>query len=179
MADELIDIFDDSNNPLNRIELKSKAHAEGLRHRAAHIWIYNSKGEILLQLRSKDSWFPDVWDISASGHIGAGESAIIGALRELSEEVGIFAEPEDLEFIRIKRQDACYGSVIDNEFNYIYLFNFEGEIKDLALQQEEVADARFILLEELEKELKESLEIFFPRKSYWAEIVVEIRKRLA
>ena len=78
--------------------MKSEAHTDGLWHRAAHIWIYNSKGEILLQLRAKDKQFwPDRWEISAAGHVGAGEKPEDAAVRELSEELGISAKAEDLE----------------------------------------------------------------------------------
>lgn len=72
MADELIDIFDENNNPRGIQKLKSEAHKEGIWHRAVHIWIYNLKGEILLQLRSKNKeLYPDRWDVSAAGHGGA------------------------------------------------------------------------------------------------------------
>ena len=54
MADELIDIYDENNKPLGIQKMKSEAHRDGLWHRASHVWIYNSKGEILLQLRAKN-----------------------------------------------------------------------------------------------------------------------------
>ena len=57
MVDELIDIFDENNNALNVQKMKSEAHKLGLWHRASHIWIYNSSGEILLQLRAKKNHF--------------------------------------------------------------------------------------------------------------------------
>ena len=54
MADELIDICDENNNLIDIQKMKSEAHKDGLWHRASHIWIYNSNGEILLQLRAKE-----------------------------------------------------------------------------------------------------------------------------
>ncbi len=76
--------------------MKSEAHREGLWHRAAHIWAYNSKGEILLQLRAKNKrTFPDKWDLSVAGHISASEEPIDSALREIEEEVGLCAKKED------------------------------------------------------------------------------------
>jgi isopentenyldiphosphate isomerase len=54
MSDELIDIVDENNQPTGERKMKSLAHQDGSWHCSAHVWIYNSKGEILLQLRSKD-----------------------------------------------------------------------------------------------------------------------------
>lgn len=78
--------------------LKKMAHIEGAPHMAAHIWIFNSKGEVLIQKRSstKDS-YPDLWDISAAGHISSGETMLDGAMREMVEEIGLKdTRPEDL-----------------------------------------------------------------------------------
>ena len=93
MADELIDICDENNNLINVQKTKSEAHKNGLWHRASHIWIYNSNGEILLQLRAKEKpLYPDMWDISAAGHISAGEDPITSGLREVKEEIGLEIE---------------------------------------------------------------------------------------
>ncbi len=57
MVDELIDICDENNNLLKIQKMKSEAHRDGLWHRTSHVWIYNSNGEILLQLRAKTKTF--------------------------------------------------------------------------------------------------------------------------
>lgn len=68
MGDELVDICDENNNLHGIRKTTSEAHRAGLWHRASHVWIYNSKGEILLQLRAKEKLlYPDMWDISAAG----------------------------------------------------------------------------------------------------------------
>ena len=99
---ELFDIIDENGNPTGKIVERSIAHAEGIPHRTAHIWIIrrrNEKTEILLQKRSrnKDS-FPGKFDTSSAGHIQAGDEPMESALRELEEELGIHAESADLQF---------------------------------------------------------------------------------
>lgn len=90
MADELIDIVDENDVPTGIQKMKSLAHADGSWHRVAHIWIYNSKGEVLLQLRAPNKLlYPNKWDVSVAGHIGAGEDIIAGAQREIQEEIGV------------------------------------------------------------------------------------------
>ena len=71
-----------------------------LRHRTSHVWLVRRKNgvlEVLLQKRSdeKDS-FPGCYDISSAGHIPAGQGFVDSALRELKEELGVTAQPQDL-----------------------------------------------------------------------------------
>jgi 16S rRNA (adenine1518-N6/adenine1519-N6)-dimethyltransferase len=72
---------------------RSEVHGNNLRHRAIHIFLFNSAGELLLQKRSpwKDR-HPLLWDSSAAGHVAAGEEYDATAARELREELGVTAE---------------------------------------------------------------------------------------
>ncbi len=82
MADELIDIVDENNKLTGVRKMKSEAHKKGLWHRASHVWIYNSKNELLIQLRAKDKVTDaDRWDMAAAGHVGAGEETLATAVR--------------------------------------------------------------------------------------------------
>ena len=82
MGDELIDICDEANHLTGVQKMKSEAHKDGLWHRAVHIWLYNSKGEILLQWRAKNKLlYPEMWDISAAGHVSASENPITSGLQ--------------------------------------------------------------------------------------------------
>ena len=83
---ELFDVIDSKGNPAGQIVSREKAHAEGIPHRTAHIWIIRKKEgrvQILLQKRSqnKDS-FPGKFDTSSAGHIQAGDEPLESALRE-------------------------------------------------------------------------------------------------
>ena len=73
-----------------RQERRSVVHAQGLLHRAVHIFVFNSRGQLLVQRRSasKDE-FPLTYTSSASGHVGAGETYDACAPRELTEEIGL------------------------------------------------------------------------------------------
>ncbi len=179
MADELIDIYDKNNKTLDIQLMKSEAHKKWLWHRSAHIWIYNSKGEILLQLRAKDKeLYPDMWDISVAGHVGAWEEEIISAIRETEEEIWLSVKTEDLEFFKIKKVKMIYKKMLNHEFNYIYFLKFDGDIKELALQKEEVAEIHFLPIEKIEKELKENPNNYAPHWDYWDEIIEKVKSFL-
>jgi 16S rRNA (adenine1518-N6/adenine1519-N6)-dimethyltransferase len=72
---------------------RAEVHGNNLRHRAVHILIFNTVGELFLQKRSR--WkdrHPLLWDSSAAGHVDAGEEYDATATRELREELGVTAE---------------------------------------------------------------------------------------
>ncbi|MCK5672412.1 MAG: NUDIX domain-containing protein [Spirochaetales bacterium] len=177
--DELIDLYNENNEPLNIQKMKSEAHRSGLWHRSSHIWIFNNKSEILLQLRSGEkNIFPNLWDVSAAGHIGAGEKPINSAIRETEEEIGLTAAPKDLEFYTIRKQISQYKQFLDNEFHYVYFLKFNGDISNLILQKEEVEEIRFYHTDLLKTELNKNPGNFVPHGKYWLNIIKEVEKRI-
>jgi len=178
MVDELIDICDENNNLLGIQKRKSWAHKMGLWHRASHIWIYNSKGEILLQLRAKEkALYPHMWDVSIAGHAKAGEDPITSGLREVKEEIGLKLKKEDLKFFTIKKNKVIFRDIKNNTFDYVYFFKFDGEINKLKLQSKEVQKIQFFSFNKIEEELKTKFKEYAPRGNYWFEIINEIKKR--
>jgi len=76
---------------------RGEIHANGLRHRAVHILVFNSRGWLFLQKRSMQKDLnKGLWDTSAAGHVDAGESYDACAVRELAEELGVTAIPDFL-----------------------------------------------------------------------------------
>ena len=178
MADEVIDIYNENNEGLNIQKMRSEAHKSGLWHRVSHIWIYNSNREILIQLRSENKeLYPNMWDISVAGHIGAGEEPVISALREIEEEIGLSVKPEDLQFFKIRKHKIVYREIKNNEFCYVYFLKFNGDIKKLILQEEEVAKIQFLSFDKLEEELKMHPEKYALRGDYWFEVMEEVRRK--
>ena len=98
--EELFDVVDEQDIVL-RAERREVVHVNNLRHRAVHMLLFNSAGELFLQKRSmwKDR-NPGLWDSSAAGHVDSGENYLQAARRELQEELGI-APPELVNFGRL------------------------------------------------------------------------------
>ena len=179
MPDELIDIVDENNDLTGITKSRNEAHHEGLWHRIINICIYNSKGEILLQLRSKDKMiYPDMWDISVAGHIGAGEEAITAALRETGEETGLNAKEQDLHFYKVRPEEYQKGDVNMKEFLYIFLLKYDGDIQNLKIQKEELQEIRFVPITEIEEELKSGSVRFAPHGAFWEDVLSEVKKKL-
>jgi 16S rRNA (adenine1518-N6/adenine1519-N6)-dimethyltransferase len=98
------EIFDvvDADDQVTGTATRAEVHAQKLTHRAVHVFVFNKRGDLLLQKRSllKDMC-PGLWDSSVSGHLDSGESYEAAAVRELSEEMGITAEAAPEEIARI------------------------------------------------------------------------------
>jgi len=94
---EFLDIVDENDKIIGKASYK-EVYDRLLTHRITHILIFNSKGEMLLQLRSKNKDFcPLHWGTSVGGHVRSGESYEDAAKREFQEELGT---KTDITFLR-------------------------------------------------------------------------------
>lgn len=138
---ELLDVFDENNEPTGEALPRSEVHKRGLWHRSAHVFVVNSKNETLLQLRSKHKKdYPSEWDVSVAGHIEAGDSPIDTAIREVWEEIGLELGNADLEFIYTQKRNAITPKVnyTNNEFIYVYLTRQDLDPEQIKLDPMEV-----------------------------------------
>ena len=159
LVEEQIDVLGKEGNFTGVKKSKSEIHKSGDWHRGAHIWLMNSKKELLIQRRSPLKVnYPNFWDISAAGHISAGENSKIGAIREIKEELGLNILPEELQFLgSFHEQDILNnGAYIDNEIDDVYLVCKDVEITQLTIQKEEVDEVKWISYLDLEKDIQES-----------------------
>jgi isopentenyldiphosphate isomerase len=113
-----IQIVDENDKPLRGASME-EAHAKGLIHRAVIIIVQDPDGNILLQKRGPNvATYPNVWDISAAGHVDEGEPYLAAAQREVSEELGLTDyELQEVDTIRI---DTIYQERIMNRFARLY-----------------------------------------------------------
>ena len=148
---EYIDIVDEQGIPTGETIERSIAHSKGIRHRTAHIWIVrkiNNRYQVLMQKRAmnKES-FPGMFDTSSAGHIQAGDEPLESALRELHEELGIQAQPQELEFagnFRIAYEKEFHGKMFrDNEIAFVYIYSQPVDETKLILQKEELERAEY------------------------------------
>ena len=100
-SEEIFDVVDEDDQVTGQLT-RGEVHARNLLHRAVHVFVFNKKGDLLLQQRSmfKDA-HPGVWDSSVSGHLDSGEDYAAAAVRELDEEMGIRVEETPEEIGRI------------------------------------------------------------------------------
>ena len=158
--EEYLDVCDEKGVPTGKTVKRSIAHAEGICHRTAHVWIVDRKGRrILLQKRSaqKDS-YPGYYDTSSAGHVPAGDEPLSSALRELQEELGITALPEELFYIgsfHIAYETEFHGKPFkDSEVAKVFVLEKKVQMEDFVLQKEEIDEVKWFSLREVMEEVQ-------------------------
>ena len=149
---------------------KMEAHKKGLLHRAFSVFIFNSKGEMLLQRRAMNKYHSGgLWTNSCCSHPKPGEDVYDAAQRRLQQEMGFTAKLE-------KIFDFVYEAEFDNgltehEFDHVYAGEYEGVI---CFNTHEVMDYCYKNLEEVRLSLQEQPNKFtawfhlaFPRIEEW------------
>jgi len=113
-ATEIFDVVDENDHVIGQAP-RAEVHARRLRHRAVHVLLFNTAGDLYLQKRSatKDS-APLCYDSSASGHLDAGEAYDACAVRELREELAITG----VTLQRLFKLDTCPET--GQEFVWVY-----------------------------------------------------------
>ena len=164
MSKEYLDICDEEGKPTGEVIAREDAHRDGVGHRTAHVWVVrreNGRWEVLLQKRTmcKES-FPGQYDTSSAGHIPAGVEPLPSALRELREELGITAEPDQLAFagkFHVAYEKVFHGKPFrDNETAWVYVYSEPVEIGTLKLQESEVDEVRWFDLKAVREEIRVS-----------------------
>lgn len=132
--EELFDIVDDQDRVIGQAP-RSACHGNpALIHRVAHVLVFNSAGEILLQKRSSSKDVqPGRWDTSVGGHLDPGEDYRAGALREMAEELSIINQPLDFLYAYPHRND------FESENVASFWLCYDGSVEFDPMEIEEVA----------------------------------------
>ena len=141
------DILNADGKPVGKTTLRGRCNLKpGEYHLVVHIWVVSSKGEFLLQRRSDSKkLMPGEWAATGGAAI-AGEDSYTAANRELYEELGVPSNKQTLKKLtRIKRRN----SLLD-----IWFINTDIQSNRLRLQEDEVAEARWVSRSEFEEMIK-------------------------
>lgn len=150
---ELMDFVDENDVVIGQAP-RTDIYANRLRHRIAHVLVFNDQGKMALQLRGPEvSFSPNHWSTAAGGHVHAGEDFLAAARREMEEEIGITPE---LEFL----YKELYYNQTQNSPKFLGFFQtiHNGPFK---LHPIEVAEMKFFSLPEIQQMVSEGA-LFHP-----------------
>ena len=127
---EYFDVLNEKGEYTGKVESRDVCHKEGLWHKA---------GQVLLQKRSaKKKMWPNMWDITAGGHVDSGEFGFESIIREIKEELGIDIDKKDITFIGSSISSNIKGDIKNNHFNEYYIVNKDLDESKLLLNEDEV-----------------------------------------
>lgn len=157
-------LVDENNNEIGICE-KLKAHREALLHRAFSIFVFNSKGELLLQQRAKEKYHcGSLWTNTVCSHPKPNEDLKLAVHRRLVEEMGFDCKLKEV-----------FGFIYKAEFDnglteYEYDFVFIGKYNEEPFpNKDEVMNYKWISLDELKEDVKKNPNKYTP----WIKLILE------
>lgn len=156
-ATEWLDVVDMNDVVIDR-DTRPNVHAQNRLHRSVHVLLFNSVGEVFVQLRSKSKdEGGGLWDSSAAGHVDSGESYLGCAVRELHEELGLLVSTDALT------EHGKISPSARNGYEFAAVYSLISD-QPLTLQAEEIDDGRWLvpaqLIDWMKKDRQEFTGVF-------------------
>ena len=139
-CDELWDILDENRRPTGRTHRRGDKMQPGDYHLAVHAWVRTPEGKYLLTQRCPGKSYAGLWEYSGGSAL-AGEDSLSAALRELEEETGLRAAPENCRLLQSSRGECSFSDV--------WLCELDFSLDDIKLQQEETSGKMLKTAEEI------------------------------
>jgi isopentenyl-diphosphate Delta-isomerase len=153
--EEKVILVDKNDIVIGEME-KMQAHQEGLLHRAFSVFVFNSKGELLIHQRAKQKYHSGgLWTNTCCSHPRINESTADAAHRRLMEEMGFDCEIKEA-FSFIYKAELDKG-LTEHEFDHVFIGTYEGSPN---VNKEEVEDFKWISLKNIQEEIQKNPQNF-------------------
>ncbi len=149
--------FVDDNDNVIGAGTKEEASLKGFGRRLIRIFLFNSKGELLVQKRADNlKAYPGRWENSVAGHVDEGEEYITAAHRELEEELGVRGVTLR-ELKKLKFESPTKPGV--QHFHMNYALTYDGALMP---NKEEISELKWMLPAEVSLLMDQGPEKFAP-----------------
>lgn len=142
-------LVNENDQPLGRAE-KIYVHERGLLHRAFSVFVFNSRGELLLQKRAGNKYHSaGLWSNSACGHFTNEDLSEKEVETRLLEEMGLQCPLR--EIFAFHYQTRLENGLMENEIDHVFIGR-----SDVAprLNSEEASDFAYVDLKKLRRNIK-------------------------
>ncbi len=135
---------------------KMEAHEKALLHRAFSVFIFNNKGELMLQQRALDKYHsPGLWTNTCCSHQRNGESNIEAGQRRLQEEMGFECELKELFWFVYKA--PFDNGLTEHELDHVMIGHYD---EDPVINPDEVASFKWMTLEDVKEDMRIQPELY-------------------
>jgi isopentenyl-diphosphate delta-isomerase len=160
----MIILVDENDNEVG-VGQKLQIHREGRLHRAFSIFVFNSKGDLMLQQRGKTKYHSGgLWTNTCCGHPKPGETVEKAALRRLYEEMGIDCGVE--EIFSFLYQVEFDNGLCEHEYDHVMIGTCDD---DPHPDPEEAGDWKWVNV----KRLKSDVQANPARYTYWFKVALD------
>ena len=162
--EEKVILVDREDNQVGTMP-KLEAHEKALLHRAFSVFIFNEKGELMLQRRALHKYHsPGLWTNTCCSHQRVGETNIEAGKRRLFEEMGFSCELEDAFWFIYKA--TFDNGLTEHELDHVMIGKYNAEPK---INPDEVAEYKWMTLEDLKTDMKDHPEKY----TAWFKIIFQ------
>lgn len=147
---EKVILVDANDNDIGEMA-KMEAHLKGKLHRAFSVFIFNTKGELLLQQRADDKYHSaGKWTNTCCSHPRPNEETLVAAHRRLMEEMGMKCDINHVFSFQYEAEVTAQG-LIENEFDHVF-FGVSDDTPNI--NPAEVATYKYVKMDDLSNDLK-------------------------
>jgi len=151
MPVEYVLLVNKNDQPLGTME-KITAHEKGELHRAFSVFVFNSRGELLLQKRASEKYHSGgLWTNTVCSHPKAGEEVAASAKRRMMEEMGFECEITKV-FTFVYKANVGDG-LTEHEYDHVF-FGYSDTAP--MPNHDEVEDWKYVDMDWLNQDVKEN-----------------------
>ncbi len=156
-------LVDSQDNELGVME-KLEAHEKGVLHRAFSIFLFNSKGEMLIQQRAMSKYHsPGLWTNACCSHPAPAETILDAGKRRLQEELGLSTVLVDA--FKFEYRETFDNALTEHELDHVLVgYTDDSPI----LNSDEAKDYRWVDMSDLLVEISLNPELF----TVWFKIIL-------
>ncbi|MDT7833187.1 isopentenyl-diphosphate Delta-isomerase [Flavobacteriaceae bacterium S356] len=162
--EEQVILVDTQDNQIGLMP-KMEAHEKAVLHRAFSVFIFNDKGELMLQQRAADKYHsPLLWTNTCCSHQRDGETSLEAGKRRLQEEMGFTTDLEEIFWFVYKA--PFDNGLTEHELDHVMVGTFNGEPD---INKEEVEAYKWMSLDAV----KEDMETNPDQYTAWFKIIFQ------
>ncbi len=155
MKEEQVILVNESDEQLGLMP-KMEAHEKARLHRAFSVFVFNEKGELMLQQRAADKYHsPNLWTNTCCSHQRDGETNIEAGKRRLQEEMGFVCDLKEVFWFVYKA--PFDNGLTEHELDHVMVGYFN---ENPVINKEEVESYKWMTLDAVKNDIENRPEIY-------------------